>query len=466
MAPPDPGGTPLWLRLLSRLPWWMGLAGAALAYLGLHRLALRWDLPDPGADSPHLIPTLAGLGQWLIPAALLVASGVAGYRRYRALRLHRDLAADPVGATLRDLGRGDFEALVGEAFRRLGYQVSEPLGGQAAGVGALLLSRADGRALVQARYWQAWRIGAAEVQGLIAAMAASGVGRGYLVIPGEFGRDARRLAEGRPIELIDAAGLAALVQTGRGAAPRPTARPPGRWRAYLPRRWPRLRVKVPWRPLYYLTGVLLAGAAILSGFDWIRALPDKRIAPSAPPVVEPLPQGPIILVPEPEAEPAPPAPPPPPGLGGLRSAKELDAAFDAFYIPPPGCANPGSHADLVACANDRIRARKGYMAAREPQQPEPEPEQPPEQQPEEEEPLAGDPPGWDDEDAINALAPPSPPPSPPPDQVETEVEGGAAPPEATEPPTKKSAPKRVEPQPRDPEGTYRPYDPKAPWEGR
>ena len=106
---------------------------------------------------------------------------------------------------------------------------------------------------------------------------------------------------------------------------------------------------------------------------------------------------PSLRRPRPRAK-YPPAPPPPPGLGGFRSVQELDAAFEAFYVPPPGCADPDSHADIVACANHRIRARKGYMAAGTPT----EPELVPEAQ------EGGRGLAWDDEAAINALVPPHP----------------------------------------------------------
>jgi len=119
----------------------------------------------------------------------------------------------------------------------------------------------------------------------------------------------------------------------------------------------------------------------------------------------------------------------------------MDAAFDAFYIPPPGCASPDSHEAMVTCANDRIRARRGYMAAGTPAElaPEPEPQEVEEGQ---EEVLA-----WDNsEAAIDALAPPQPnQPNP------ADVPAPEAP---AQPP---------EPQKKSPEATYAPYDPKAPW---
>lgn len=488
----DSPATPAWLRLLSRPPWWVWVLGAILAYLGLHGLAVRGLAPGqaPGTDAGYLMRALVGLAQWLIPAALLAASAVAAHRQRRASRLRRGLTADPVGTALGDLSLGDFETLVAEVFRQLGYLVSERAGGHSVGRREILLVRADGRrnavgqtrarpaspisAVAHIRYWQAWRIGATEVRELIAAMTARGAERGFLVVPGEFTRDARRAAEGKPIEMIDEAGLRALVEAGRGGPPTPVS--PAdirrRWRLphavgtslggfLCPRRLAfrqgstaaaparRRRVRVPIRGLLRLAGVLLVAAAILGGFRWITGLPDKRIAPAEEPKrpVEPTSQAAADLVPEPPAPAAPtappPAPPPPPGLGGFRSVHELDAAFDAFYVPPPGCANPASHAEIVECANHRIRARKGYMAGGTPSEPVGDVQ----------EDRAGDL-GWEEEAAINALVPPRPD-LPSPDVAQWEKPDPAPEPPAPPPPRR--------PEEKDPAATYSPYDPKAPW---
>ena len=161
---------------------------------------------------------LAGLGQWLIPAVLLLAAGASGYRSWQGRRVHRALTADPRALALTDLGWEGFGLLVAEVYRGRGYRVDEPVRAGTQGGSVLLLDGAEGHTLVLCRHWQAWRVGASEVQELIAAMGASGIGRGALVIPGEFTRDAVRMAQGRAIELIDGAGLQALLQGRRAHA--------------------------------------------------------------------------------------------------------------------------------------------------------------------------------------------------------------------------------------------------------
>ena len=454
----DPLDLGPWSRPLARLPWWLWVLAALIAAVALHWLAGLGRAPGlAGVDGGwRPIRVLAGLGQWLVPGVLLLAAGVSGYRSWQGQRLHRTLAADPRMLALADLGSGGFGRLVAEVFRARGYRVDEPAQSSTSGGHLLVIDGIDGRTLVLCRHWHAWRVGAAEVQELIAAMGAKGAGRGALVIPGEFTRDARRLAEGRPIELLDGAGLQALAQ-GPGPATVPAGRS-GRWR----RQWRSngSRLRVPLRPTLHLARTLAVALALYGGFQWVVNLPDKRLAqPVVPePMVAADPE-PVILAPKPvPTSVPPPMPPPPPGLGGFRSVPELEAAFDAFYVPPTGCANPASRADLVECANYRIRARQGFMVAGSPF--EPESEAAPGGRPEGQvDAIPADDPAWDDPATLEALAPPGssahvsegrdPTPAPGPSR--------SVPPDAGVP-QRSAAPTK-----RDPASTYAPYDPRAPW---
>jgi restriction system protein len=59
------------------------------------------------------------------------------------------------------------------------------------------------------------------VRELYGVMAAERVAGGYVVTSGTFSRDAKGLASGRNIELMDGKGLEALLRDGRSAAPGP-----------------------------------------------------------------------------------------------------------------------------------------------------------------------------------------------------------------------------------------------------
>lgn len=453
-----------WWHRLYRLPWWLWTLGALASALGLHWLAGLG--PGPGAaDGWYLVRILAGLGQWLIPAALLLAAWASGYRSWQGRRAHLALTADPRALALADLGWEGFGLLVAEVYRGRGYKVGEPVRAGTQGGSVLLVEGAEGPTLVLCRHWQAWRVGASEVQELIAAMGARRIGRGALVIPGDFTRDAVRMAQGRAIELIDGAGLQAL-RRGLASMPAPAAPARRHWTLRMP------RLHLPLRPMLHLAGTLAVAWALYAGFQWVLSLPDKRLPPELPtpvPVVEP---GPRILVPEPAQVPAPasvPPPPPPPGLAGFRSVQELEAAFDAFYVPPPGCASPANRTEMVNCTNHRIRARQGFMVAGTQVEPEPVPESARESAPDSV-PTSGytadaiptESPAWDDPAAIDALAPPgSVGYSPDDEDPGATADQGPAPPPRT--PVK---PRASAPPARDPASTYAPYDPQAPWPGR
>jgi hypothetical protein len=449
-----------WWRPMARLPWWLWTLAAMVAALFLH-----WLAGLGGVDGGwHLIRVLAGLGQWPVPGALLLAAAVSGYRRWHGHRLHRTLAADPRALALADLGWGEFVLLVAEVFRARGYRVDEAAQIPAGGGHFLHLDGIDGHTLVLCRHWHAWRVGAAEVQELIAAMGAKGAARGVLVIPGDFTRDARRLAAGRRIELIDGAGLQALAQcpepmpgqtipAGRGGPQ------PWQWRF----KWPQRRI--PLRPVFRLVGTLAVAGALYGGFQWVMGLPDKRLAP--PVVAEhAVARAAAILVPEPAQAPALPPPSPPPrgpGMGGVRSVQELEAAFESFYVPPPGCASPVGRADMVECANHRIRARQGFMVSGTPFEPGPGSEAGPSAESGD---LVGaipaDDPAWYDPAVIEALAPPGSSAQAPQRSDRTPASG----PLESVPPDAGVTPRAAEPTKRDPASTYAPYDPSALWHGR
>jgi restriction system protein len=105
-----------------------------------------------------------------------------------------------------------FELLVGEAFRRRGYQVEETgLGGADGGIDLIL--RKNGRTeIVQCKQWRTRQVKVPivrEMWGLVAHHRADGV---KIVCVGEFTRDASEFAEGKNIELINGERLLELVR--------------------------------------------------------------------------------------------------------------------------------------------------------------------------------------------------------------------------------------------------------------
>jgi HJR/Mrr/RecB family endonuclease len=110
-----------------------------------------------------------------------------------------------------DLEASDFDLLVGELFRRKGYEV-EISGGIGSDGGSDLWLRKDGQlTLVQCRQWGNWKVSAPPMQEFLQTVAEPNGARGIFVTTGDYTDEARELAQESPVELIDGAGLNRLI---------------------------------------------------------------------------------------------------------------------------------------------------------------------------------------------------------------------------------------------------------------
>ena len=194
------------LVILAGLPWWVGLMFAVVVYAGV-----RWLLPSFWPKSPILHPLAAALSHvaWLVALPFVVVAGLSalgsGYRR-RLLDAQRDLD------TLKALSWQDFERLVGEAYRRQGYAVEE-VGGSAPDGGIDLVLRRQGqKVIVQCKRWKSAQVGVSLIREFYGVTVAERATRGIFVTTGSFTPDAVEFARGKPLELVDGPGLAALVE--------------------------------------------------------------------------------------------------------------------------------------------------------------------------------------------------------------------------------------------------------------
>ncbi|MDP3126823.1 MAG: restriction endonuclease [Thiobacillus sp.] len=205
------------IAIASKLPWWVGIVLAMAAYFGLHSVAVSevTAVAQPGMMDgfvgQSLFNTLATVGQVLLPFVFLVGAALSVYGRYQRRALHERVTGGPHGGALNQLSGQEFEALVGEAFRRKGYSVTETRGG-ADGRVDLALKKGGELFLVQCKHWRATRVGVNIVQkhaGLMAARSATG---GFVLTSGVFTDEARAFAKGKNIELMDDKALDALTR--------------------------------------------------------------------------------------------------------------------------------------------------------------------------------------------------------------------------------------------------------------
>lgn len=205
------------------LPWWAGVALAVVAYAWLHHIAAAPALTPVAAGQMGAFVTnqfyksLAILGQYILPLICLGGAALSAIGRAKRRRLLADVAQNPTAGALDQMTWNEFELLVGEAFRRQGYAVTETGGGGADGGVDLVLSKGGERHFVQCKQWKAFKVGVTTVRELYGVMAACGAAGGYVVTSGQFTADAREFAVGRNITLIDGPALRVLIGGVRAA---------------------------------------------------------------------------------------------------------------------------------------------------------------------------------------------------------------------------------------------------------
>lgn len=196
------------IAFLERVPAWVGPVLALVVYV-----ALRFGVPLVfGAGVEPSQRVFRDIAVELAPWGSIVVVFCWVFAQFKIINRRRLLDGQGDLSKIRDLSWREFEQLVGEAYRRQGYDVSE-VGGGGADEGVDLILRRDGQTtLVQCKQWRSWTVGVKVVRELYGVMTRKRAGRGILVTCGRFTRDATEFAEGEPIDLVDGQALWRLVQ--------------------------------------------------------------------------------------------------------------------------------------------------------------------------------------------------------------------------------------------------------------
>jgi restriction system protein len=184
-----------WADNLVLAPWWVSAVLALIVFTILVNV-----LPPTPANSVLVIG---------ITVMLLMFSALSAFRSLRTKLL---LGAQTSLDSLRDLPWKHFEDVLGEAYRRQGYEVKEMLGSGADG-GVDLLLRKNGNAIVvQCKRWRGKPVPVQVVRELYGVMIDQRASAAKVVATTTFTRDAVAFAKDKPIELVDSNALLRLVR--------------------------------------------------------------------------------------------------------------------------------------------------------------------------------------------------------------------------------------------------------------
>jgi restriction system protein len=214
---------------IAAMPWWIGILVGLIGYVAI-RHGIGWYFGAVNNPYTSGLGKLAASGIYApLGWILLAGCWIAAFASFIGRRNRRQLLDNQTGIdSLRQMSWRQFELLVGEAFRRQGYTVEETgLGGADGGID-LILHKNSQTTLVQCKQWQNWQVGVKvlrEMYGLLMHHQAAAV---KIVALGDYTSDARRFAQGKPIELIHGGELISTVrslQTSKARAAGPLDSP-------------------------------------------------------------------------------------------------------------------------------------------------------------------------------------------------------------------------------------------------
>ncbi len=193
------------LKDLVKLPWWIIVVLAIVAYL-----SFKYGIPSIPSQSAFykgIAMALPGTAH-IVAGLLLIVAAVSAFNAWRKGRL---LERQKGSSTLRTISWQEFEELVGEAYRRKGYAVTESGGGGADGGVDLILRKGGEKLLIQCKHWKMTKVGVTVVRELYGVVTAEGATGGVVVSSGTFTLEARVFARGKPLELLDGSALIRLI---------------------------------------------------------------------------------------------------------------------------------------------------------------------------------------------------------------------------------------------------------------
>jgi restriction system protein len=191
---------------LEKSPWWISPVVGIIAFFFMYAI-----VPSIFMISPFLAP-LGQIIRIFSPLAFIFFCFIGVLAFFNQKRKSQLFTRHKNEQSYAGLTWKEFEELVGEAFRRQGFKVTENYQYGADGGIDLSLSRNKQTTLVQCKLWRNRKVGVKIVRELLGVMTAEGAERGLVVISSEFTEEAKQFAHNSNIGLIDGRGLSKFIQ--------------------------------------------------------------------------------------------------------------------------------------------------------------------------------------------------------------------------------------------------------------
>jgi restriction system protein len=194
------------LDLLVELPWWVSVALSLTVFV-----SLKYIIPLLQFESmifrsfAKAAPAIATM----LAFVLLVPAPVSAFNSWRKRKL---LEKQKDVDTIRSLHWKEFEELVGEAYRRRGYAVTENMSDGPDGGIDLRLRKNGKLVLVQCKHWKAYKVDVKVVRELYGLIVAENASRGIVITSGKFTRPAKEFAEDKPVDLVEGDELFRMIR--------------------------------------------------------------------------------------------------------------------------------------------------------------------------------------------------------------------------------------------------------------
>jgi restriction system protein len=202
------------LDIASSINWKISLLIAFISYFFFHHFAIQTiPLASDLQSVTHSLPkqifiNFSKVLQYIFPVIFIIGACVSSFKNKHRIKLvDKQTGID----SIRDMSWQDFELLVGEAFRRKGFEVKENGGGGADGGIDLVLTKNGKKSIVQCKRWKTFSIGVPLIRELYGVMTSERANDCIFVSSGNFTAEARLFAEDKPIWLIDGSELSKMI---------------------------------------------------------------------------------------------------------------------------------------------------------------------------------------------------------------------------------------------------------------